>query len=286
MLDVRRYVTPLREGGSLPGIVEADDDGLYVLKFRGAGQGTNALVADWLGARLAQALELAAPRVALARLDGELARTEPDPEIQHLIRASHGINLAVDYLPGALGFDAATMAVDADTASRLVWLDALIENIDRSARNPNLLLWHRVLRPIDHGAAFGFHHRWDAQAPVQLDEERVVRAFAAIADHVLLPRATHIAELDAQLAARLDDGVLRAALDALPDDWLDAHGDPSRAQARRDGYRRWLSRRLAAPRGFALHAAELAARPPTPAAPPPPSRRPAWARPPSAGKRA
>ena len=196
-IRVDRYVTPLREGGSLPAIVEGDDLGLYVLKFRGAGQGPKALVAEVIAAGLASALGLAVPEVVLADLDPELARTEPDPEIQDLIRASGGANVALDYLPGSANFDPVADSVDGELASRLVWFDALISNVDRTARNTNLLTWHRRLWLIDHGAAFYFHHGdgdWTGAAD---------KPFARISDHVLLLEADRIGEVDADLATRL-----------------------------------------------------------------------------------
>src|SRR3954470_12286880 len=156
-----RYVTPLREGGSLPAIVEADDDGLYVLKFRGAGQGPKALIAELLAGELARALRLPVPEIVFVELGEELARTEPDPEIQDLIRASAGLNLALDYLPGSITFDPAADADEAGLASSVVWFDAYVTNVDRTARNTNMLMWHRRLWLIDHGAALYFQHNWD-----------------------------------------------------------------------------------------------------------------------------
>src|SRR5688572_16803192 len=155
-----RYVTPLREGGSLPAIVEADDDGLYVLKFRGAGQGPKALVAELIAGELGRALALPVPEIVFIELDAQLARTEPDPEIQDLIRASAGLNLALDYLPGVIAFDPVVDSPDADLASRVVWFDAYTTNVDRTARNTNMIVWHRKLWLIDHGAALYFHHDW------------------------------------------------------------------------------------------------------------------------------
>src|SRR5260221_11902515 len=162
---VTRYVTPLREGGSLPAIVEADDDGMYVLKFRGAGQGPRALVAELVSGEIARALGLPVPEIVFAELDPDLARTEPDPEISALIRASGGLNLALDYLPGSGMFDPIVNKPDADFASRVVWFDAYVTNVDRTVRNPNLLMWHRRLWLIDHGASLYFHHApgWKAQ---------------------------------------------------------------------------------------------------------------------------
>jgi hypothetical protein len=244
-VDATRYLTPLREGGSLPAIVEADDDGLYVLKFRGAGQGPKALIAELVAGELARAVGLPVPEIVFMRLDVELARTEPDPEIQDLIRASGGLNLALDYLPGALSFDPLTMPVDAALASAVVWFDALVGNVDRSARNVNLLWWHRRLWLIDHGAALVFQHQWDGH------RERSTRPFPSIRDHVLLPQASALAEADALLAPRLTPAVLEAIVRLIPEAWLD-HEAPfiSRAQ-QRQAYLDHFTARLQAPRAFA-----------------------------------
>src|ERR1700716_2104533 len=163
IVGATRYVTPLHEGGSLPAIVEADDDGMYVLKFRGAGQGTKALIAELVSGEIARALGLSVPELVCAELDPDLARTEPDPEIFALIRDSAGLNLALDYLPGSVMFDPVVERPAADLASRIVWFDAFVSNIDRTARNTNMLMWHRRLSLIDHGATLYFHHTagWD-----------------------------------------------------------------------------------------------------------------------------
>src|SRR5262252_4910800 len=192
-----RYVTPLREGGSLPAIVEADDDGMYVLKFRGAGQGPKALIAELVAGEVARAAGLSVPEIVFIELDPELARTEPDPEIQALIRASVGLNLALDYLPGAVTFDPVADKPDADLASAVVWFDAYVTNVDRTPRNTNMLVWHRRLWLIDHGAALYFHHRWDNYL------ERSRDPFPLIKDHVLLPRASALREADSKMAARI-----------------------------------------------------------------------------------
>lgn len=239
-----RYVTPLREGGSMPAVIEADDDGMYVLKFRGAGQGPKALIAELVAGGIARALELPIPEIVFVELDPELARTEGDPEIQDLIRASDGLNLALDYLPGAINFDPVAEQVDPDLASRIVWFDALISNVDRTPRNTNLLVWHRRLQLIDHGAALYFHHGWDGSI------DGADRAFAMIRDHVLLPWADRLAEVDGELAAKLPEPVVAAIIDAIPDSWLqgpDAFADPS---AQRQAYKAYLQRRLAQRRGF------------------------------------
>jgi hypothetical protein len=212
-----RYVAPLREGGSLPGIVEADDDGLYVLKFRGAGQGPLALVAEVVGGELARALGLAMPELVRTQLDPVLGHAEPDPEIQELIEASAGENLGVDFLPGALPFTAAADGVDPEWAADVVWLDALITNVDRTPRNPNLLCWHGRVWLIDHGAALYRQHGADDLAA------EAARPFAPIAQHVLLPVAGSIADAHARCAARLEPPAVRAVVEAIPEAWLTAH---------------------------------------------------------------
>lgn len=241
-----RYVTPLREGGSLPGLVEADDDGLYVVKFRGAGQGPLALVAEVIGGELARALGLPVPELVVVELDPALGRAEPDPEIQDLIVASPGENLGVDFLPGSLPYlPAAGTPVDPDLAADVVWLDALLTNVDRTARNPNLLLWHRRLWLIDHGAALYLHHGGLRPG------EHAHRPFPQVADHVLLPVAGSIAAADERLAPLVDEALLRAVVRLVPADWLpEGGGEP---------YVEYLLRRLAA-RGFAAEAEEARTR--------------------------
>jgi hypothetical protein len=225
-----RYVTPLREGGSLPGLVEADDDGLYVCKFRGAGQGPKALAAEVVVGELARALGLPVPELVLIELDPDLGRAEPDPEIQDLLRASEGLNLGVDFLPGALPYAPAQPPPPA-LAADVVWLDALVENVDRTPRNPNLLRWHHRLWLIDHGAALFVHH--GSGDPLTVAR----RPFAGVADHVLLPAAGSIAEADERLAAAArPEGP--AAL--VPDGWADGAAYASHLAARLDGPREWV----------------------------------------------
>jgi len=237
-LHALRYITPLREGGSLPAVVETDDDGMVVLKFRGAGQGPKALIAELIAGEMARSVGLPIPEIMFVELDREFARTEPDPEIQDLIRASEGVNLGSDYLPGAINYDPAAMPVDADLASRIVWFDALTSNVDRTARNPNLMVWHRKLYLIDHGAAMYFHHDW-ANAG-----EACEKPFVLIRDHVLLPVATQIAEVDAALAALLPDAEIERIVDLVPDSWLvDEPTFDSPAQYRQ-AYIDYLKRRL------------------------------------------
>ena len=241
-VEATRYCTPLREGGSLPAIVEADDDGLYVVKFRGAGQGAKALVAELLAGELARALDLPVPEIVLAEIDPDLARAEPDPEIQDLIAASAGTNLALDFLPGALAFDAAAgAAMDPDVAAAVVWLDALVMNVDRTPRNPNLLVWHGQVWLIDHGAALYLQHGAGDLAA------EAGRPFAAIGDHVLLPYASSIADAHARLAPRVDEELVERLVAAIPDAWLE---DPD---GERRGYAGFLLGR-AAQGGFAEEA--------------------------------
>ena len=239
-----RYVTPLREGGSLPALVEADDDGMYVLKFRGAGQGRKALIAELIGGELARAAGLDVPEIVLMELDGDLARTEPDPEIQDLIRASAGLNLALDFLPGSVTFDPLAAPPSADVASAVVWLDAFITNVDRTPRNANLLCWHRRLWLIDHGASLIFHHDWGGPA------ERSRRPFPLIRDHVLLSLASRLAQADEQLVRRITPEVVQRVVDLVPDGWLEGEAAFASPQAHRAAYVDHLADRLQSPRAF------------------------------------
>ena len=245
-VHVTRYVTPLREGGSLPAIVEADDDGLYVLKFRGAGQGPRALIAELVSGEIAHALGLPVPELVFAELDADLARTEPDPEIADLIRSSGGLNLGLDYLPGSVAFDPVVDRLAPELASQIVWLDGFTTNVDRTARNTNLLMWHRRLWLIDHGASLYFHHARDWPA----DKDRARDPFPLIKHHVLLRQATALAEVDAELAAILTPTLIEAIVALIPDAWLtgDARGPDKVAD--RAAYCRYLEERLEAPRAF------------------------------------
>ena len=249
---VTRYVTPLREGGSLPAIVDADDDGMYVLKFRGAGQGTHALVAELVSGEIARALGLPVPEIVFAELDRDLARTEPDPEIHQLIYDSAGLNLALDYLPGSVSFDPAVHRMDERLASRVVWFDALVSNVDRSARNTNMLMWHRAPWLIDHGATLYFHHNpgWEE------DAARARAAFPLIKDHVLLREAAALHEVDAIMAPALTPDVVDGILAQVPDAWLEDRTGAS-ASEMRAAYRRYLLARLEAPRAFVEEAARV-----------------------------
>ena len=237
---VTRYVTPLREGGSLPAIVEADDDGMYVLKFRGAGQGPKALIAELVSGEIARALGLQVPELVFAELDPDLARTEPDPEIFALIRDSAGLNLALDYLPSSVMFDPVVEKVDADLASRIVWFDAYVANVDRTVRNTNLLMWHKALWLIDHGATLYFHH---SQGWTE-DRGRARDPFRLIKDNVLLRRAGTLAEVDARMAAVLTPALVEGIVALIPETWLE-DGPSVRA-----AYSRYLIDRLQSPRAF------------------------------------
>jgi HipA-like protein len=215
-VEATRYVTPLREGGSLPALVEADDDGLYVLKFSGAGQGRKALVAEVVAGELARALDLLVPELVVASLDPVLGRAEPDPEIQDLLTASAGLNLGVDFLPSALPFSpAAEPSVDPDLAADIVWFDALVTNVDRTAQNPNLLWWHGRLWLIDHGASLYFHHADAGTAHAELRFD--LRA------HVLLPYASSLEDAQERLAPRVTEALLEDVAAAVPDEWLEGN---------------------------------------------------------------
>lgn len=249
---ITRYVTPLREGGSLPAIVEADDLGTYVLKFRGAGQGPKVLIAELVAGQLARAMGLPVPEIVFAELDPILGRSEPDPEIQALIRASGGLNLALDYLPGSFAYDPATSPVpDAVLASSIVWFDALISNVDRTIRNTNMLIWHRNLWLIDNGAALYFHY----SAGDWLKQAR--SSFAQIRDHVLLPFAGTLPEVDELLTARLMPDVITDIVELIPDDWLS--GDIT-AEEQRSAYVAYLVNRLRSPRPFLQEAYDARSR--------------------------
>jgi hypothetical protein len=247
---VSRYVTPLREGGSLPAIVEADDDGMYVLKFRGAGQGAKALVAELVSGEIARALELPVPELVFVELDGDLARTEPDPEIHALIRASAGLNLALDYLPGSVTFDPVVERPGADLASRIVWFDAYVTNVDRTVRNTNMLMWHRRLWLIDHGATLYFHHapEWPA------DRGRASDPFPPIKDHVLLGVAGMLEGVDATMAGRLTPDVIAGIVELIPEVWLAEGTSEGDGGSYRAAYRQYLVDRVASPRAFVVEA--------------------------------
>ena len=238
---VTRYVTPLREGGSLPGIVEADDLGTYVCKFRGAGQGLKVLVAEVVVGELARHIGLSTPRLVALDLTRDIARYEADEEVQDLLTASLGLNLGVDFLPGSFGFDGGVPAGDTD-AGKILWLDAFCANVDRSWRNPNMLVWHRKLWVIDHGASLYFHHAW---AGGVTDPQRFAAQPWDASDHVLLDHVGDLPAADREVTAVLTPDVLRGILDLVPDDWLEPVPGAETPAALRDAYVAFLQARLA-----------------------------------------
>lgn len=234
---VTRYITPLREGGSLPAIVAANDDFQYVLKFRGAGQGVKALIAELIGGELARLLGLNVPELVFADVDPAFGRTEPDEEIQDLLKASKGLNLGLHYLNSAVTYDPNVYQPAAKTASLIVWLDSLITNVDRTARNTNMLMWHEALWLIDHGAALYFHHNWDDwQAHAQ-------KPFLAVKDHVLLPFATDMAGAQETGLQKITPDAIQHVVNLIPDEWL-TEAVPLAAAESREVYRQYLMKRL------------------------------------------
>ena len=254
-----RYVQPLREGGSLPAVVDTDGGGLFVVKFRGAGQGARVLVTELVVGLLAQAAGLPVPELALVEVPERFGRSEPDPEIQDLLRKSRGVNVGLRYLDGAFNFDAGAAGdlVSPELAARVVWLDALVTNPDRTARNPNLLVWRREPWLIDHGAALYAQYDW-----ASVDDARARTAFPLVGRHVLLGRAGSIRDVDARMSAALTPDVVRAVLDQVPDRLLEDEtgpvgaGDFPDAAAARERYLSYLLTRLEGPRAFVAAAEE------------------------------
>ncbi len=238
-VDVTRYITPLREGGSLPAIVEAEDGFMYVLKFRGAGQGVKALIAELIGGEIARALGLRVPEIVFANIDEAFGRTEPDEEIQDLLKASTGLNLALHYLSGSISFDPAVTTVDATLASQIVWLDCLLTNMDRTVRNTNMLWWHKELWLIDHGACLYFHHN------PQNWQEQALRPFTLIKDHVLLKQATQLETVDTAFRSILTNDRIRAIVGLIPEDWLAGVTSFKSNDEHRQMYAQFLEKRLA-----------------------------------------
>ena len=236
-VNVTRYVTPLREGGSLPAIAEADDGFLYVLKFRGAGQGIKALIAELIGGEIARTLGFKIPELVFANLDEAFGRTEPDEEIQDLLKASVGLNLALHYLSGAITFDATVTKLDAKLASQIVWLDCLLMNVDRTPRNTNMLIWNKELWLIDHGAALYFHHSWNNW------KQQAERPFVQVKDHVLLQQATELSVVDKEFFDILTDEVIDSIVDLIPDEWL--VGEFDSVSEHREAYAQFLKIRIA-----------------------------------------
>jgi len=233
-----RYITPLREGGSLPALAEADDDFKYVLKFRGAGHGVKALIAELVGGQIAKALKLQLPELVFANLDEAFGRTEADEEIQDLLQGSQGLNLALHFLSGAITFDPAVTTVDAKLASQIVWLDAYITNVDRTFKNTNMLIWHKELWLIDHGACLYFHHSWNNW------EQHAKSPFALIKDHVLLPQASLLKEVDVEFKAILTPEILEEIVNTIPVDWLQWEDADETPEALRNVYLQFLKTRL------------------------------------------
>ena len=264
-----RYVTPLREGGSLPGLMEADDLGTYVVKYAGAGQGRKALVAEVISAAIARACGLAVPDLVAVGLDPVLAAGEPDQEIQDLLRASAGLNLGVDFLSGAVDFDAAASGVGSALAGRIIWFDALTSNADRSWRNPNMLFWRDGLYLIDHGATLTYQHRWETA------EAAATRPYD-IADHALVGCAPLIDEADADLAGLVTAEVLEAAAAAVPDDWLPAEPGLGGPELIRQAHVRQLTRRLAGRETWLAGMRETLRQPGLPRREPAGTGRPSW----------
>lgn len=237
-VNVIRYITPLREGGSLPALAEADDDFKYVLKFRGAGHGVKALIAEFLGGQIAKQLGLPVPELVFAHLDEAFGRTEADEEIQDLLKFSQGLNLGLHYLSGAITFDAAANDCEALLASKIVWLDAFITNVDRTFKNTNLLIWKKDLWLIDHGASFYFHHSWINW------EKTALTPFALIKDHVLLPKASKLEEAHSQYSNLLNDGILKEIVNQIPEDWLQWEDQSISPEEIKNIYFQFLSLRL------------------------------------------
>jgi hypothetical protein len=236
-VNIIRYVTPLREGGSLPAIVEADDGFLYVLKFRGAGQGVKALIAELIGGEIARALGLRVPEIVFANVDPAFGRTEPDEEIQDLLKFSTGLNLALHYLSGAINFDPIVNKVDPLLASQIVWLDALLMNVDRTVRNTNLLMWRKELWIIDHGASLYFHHTWNNW------EEQSLKPFVQIKDHVLLQWAGELDKIDESFRSILTQEKVASIVSLVPDEWL-VNESASNADENRKVYELFLLNRI------------------------------------------
>lgn len=237
-INVTRYITPLREGGSLPALADGDDDFKYVLKFKGAGHGVKALIAELIGGEIARVLKLPIPELVYANLDEAFGRTEGDEEIQDLLQNSQGMNLALHFLSGAINFDPIVTEVECELASKIVWLDAYITNVDRTFRNTNMLIWHKELWLIDHGACLYFHHSWTDW------EGHAKSPFALIKDHVLLLQASHLNEVDFEFKTILTDEVLKSITDLIPDEWLQWEETEETPEQIRDVYFKFLKTRL------------------------------------------
>ena len=237
-VNVTRYVTPLREGGSMPAIAEADDEFFYVVKFRGAGQGKKALIAELIGGEIARALGLKVPEIVFSMLDEAFGRTEPDEEIQDLLRASVGLNLGLHYLSGSITYDPAVSTIDPKLASQIVWLDCLLTNVDRTSRNTNMLIWYKELWLIDHGASLYFHHSWHHW------KEQAAKPFVLIRDHVLLPQALHLDTVDIEFRAILSKELIHNIVSLIPDEWLEDEPAFQSVNEHRQAYIQFLETRI------------------------------------------
>ncbi|MEO6819786.1 MAG: HipA family kinase [Ginsengibacter sp.] len=237
-VNITRYVTPLREGGSLPAITEADDGFMYVVKFRGAGQGVKALIAELIGGEIARIIGLKVPEIVFANLDEAFGRTEPDEEIQDLLKASVGLNLGLHYLSRSATFDPVVTQPDALQASKIVWLDSFIKNVDRTSRNTNMLIWQKELWLIDHGAAFYFHHSWDDW------ELHAEKPFNYIKDHVLLSTASELAKVDKEIHQKITNEMLESIINLIPDQWLLIDAPFATTDANRQAYAKYLTDRF------------------------------------------
>lgn len=250
-VEVTRYIAPLREGGSLPALVDANDDFKYVLKFRGAGHGVKALVSEFLGGEIARMLGFKVPELVFANLDEDFGRTEGDEEIQDLLRGSHGLNLGLHFLSGAITFDPVVTQVDPVTASRIVWLDAFITNIDRTFRNTNMLMWNKELWLIDHGASFYFHHTWENW------EKTSKSPFSYVKDHVLLPQASELDAANTYALSKLNAANLSALVDKLPQSWLEWEDVDATTEQLKTVYKQFLINRLASTELFINEAKKI-----------------------------
>ncbi len=237
-VNVVQYLQPLREGGSLPAIVKADDGFLYVIKFRGAGQGKKALIAELIGGELARAMGLKVPEIVFMQLDDSFSKTEPDEEIQDLLKFSVGLNLGLHFLSSAITYNPLVGKIDALTASKTVLLDSIISNIDRTAKNTNLLNWNKELWLIDHGASLYFHHNWNTW------ESHLDRTFPPVKDHVLLEKATQLREAPGIIQNLIDEQIIQAIVNSIPEDWLLEESTEMQANEIRDAYNRFLNARL------------------------------------------
>jgi len=238
-VNVIRYVTPLREGGSLPAIAEADDGFFYVIKFRGAGQGKKALIAELIGAEMARAIGLKVPEIVFANLDEAFGRTEPDEEIQDLLKASVGLNLGLHYLSGSITFDPAVTNIAPELASKIVWLDCLLTNVDRTSRNTNMLIWYKELWLIDFGASLYFHHSWHNW------KEQATKPFLLVKDHVLLPFASELGKVNTELKTIFSNELIRNIISLIPDEWLEDEPEFKSVKEHREAYIEFLETRIA-----------------------------------------